>query len=216
MNTSPLLCPPEDKARLENENAVDQLDLISCLVNDYRIEGLRESHVLELQKLAIQGIYPCGGTYRDARVAVRIANSPHEIPEPALVPSLVREAIDWINHERERSPLERAAYALWRFNWIHPFRGGNGRTSRAVAYLILCMSERTMLPGSPVMPDLIYDRRDEYIRALQAVDALAAQNPGAPDFTPMVEFLTQVITTQLATALANLSSSRSAGQLTEH
>lgn len=173
MIQSPLLCSPEDKARIENENAVDQLDLISCLVHDYEIDELRESHVLELQKLAIQNIYPCGGTYRDARVAVHIANSPHELPEPALVPSLVREAVDWINQEKSRSPLERAAYALWRFNWIHPFRGGNGRTSRAVAYLIVCMSERTMLPGSPMMPDIIYDRRDEYIRALQAVDAAA-------------------------------------------
>jgi fido (protein-threonine AMPylation protein) len=24
--------------------------------------------------------------------------------------------------------VERAAYALWRLNWIHPFAGGNGRT----------------------------------------------------------------------------------------
>lgn len=113
MTQSPLLCSPEDKARLENENAVDQLDLIACLVHEYKIDELRETHVLELHKLAIQNIYPCGGTYRDARVAVRIATSPHEIPEPALAPSLVREAIDWINRERARPPLERAAYALW-------------------------------------------------------------------------------------------------------
>lgn len=63
---SPLLCRPEEKARRENENAVDQLDLISQLVTEYQITELRESHVLELQKLAIQNIYPCGGTYRDA------------------------------------------------------------------------------------------------------------------------------------------------------
>lgn len=175
MIQSPLLCRPEDKARIENENAVDQLDLISHLVHGYKIEELRESHVLELQNFAIQNIYPCGGKYRDATSAVHIANSPHVLPDAASVPSLVREALHWINNEKARSPLERAAYALWRFNWIHPFRGGNGRTSRAVAYLIVCMSERTMLPGSPVMPDIIYDRRDEYIRVLQAVDAAAVR-----------------------------------------
>jgi Fic family protein len=205
---SPLLCRPEDKARLENENALDQLDLISYLVQDLKIREIRESHVLELQKLAIQNIYPCGGTYRDALVRVQIANSPHEIPESALVPGLVREALAWINEQAQRSTLERAAFALWRFNWIHPFRGGNGRTSRALAYLILCMAERTMLPGSPVMPDLIYDRRDEYIRALQAVDAAAKLSPENPDFGPMVEFLRQIITTQLAAALNNLSGGR--------
>lgn len=74
-----------------------------------------------------------------------------------------------------------------------------------MAYLILCMSERTMLPGAPVMPDLIYDRRDEYIRALQAVDALALQKPNEPEFTPMVAFLTEIITTQLEAALASLA-----------
>jgi Fic family protein len=143
-------------------------------------------------------------------VAVHIANSPHKIPEPALVPALVNQAIDWINRERHRPPLERAAYALWRFNWIHPFRGGNGRTSRAVAYLIVCMSEKTMLPGSPTMPDLILPRRDEYIRALQQVDAAAIQNPDAPDFAPMQGFLRDIITTQLASALVHLSGNEQA------
>lgn len=206
MISSPLLCRPEDKARQENENAVDQLDLISHLVNDYQIDEIRESHILQLQSLAIQNIYPCGGTYRDARVAVKIANSPHQIPEPALVRSLVAEAIDWINAKKDVcSPLDRAAYALWRFNWIHSFRGGNGRTSRAIAYLIICMSERCMLPGTPVMPDLIYDRRDKYIEALQAVDASAVTSPETPDFSAMSSFLRDVITTQLASVISRLS-----------
>lgn len=205
MMGSPLLCRPEEKARRENENAVDQLDLISSLVTDYKISELRESHVLEFQKLAIQNIYPCGGTYRDARVAVKIANSPHQIPEPALVRSLVLESIDWVNSAKNRSPLERAAFALWRFNWIHPFRGGNGRTSRAVAYLILCMSEGCMLPGTPVMPDLIYDRRDDYIKALQSVDASALLTPDQPDFSTMTMFLRDVVTAQLASVVERLS-----------
>jgi hypothetical protein len=48
---------------------------------------------------------------------------------------------------------------------------------------------------------------------LQAVDALAIQNPTAPDFAPMLEFLTEVITTQLAAALTHLSHGNS-GPLT--
>lgn len=201
---SPLLCSESDKARLENENAVEQLDLVSHLVNTYEITELRESHILELHKLAIQHIYPCGGQYRSARDHVVITNSPHQVPEAALVPSLVRDAIRWVN-ESQRPALERAAFALWRFNWIHPFRGGNGRTSRAVAYLIVCMSERTMLPGEPVMPDLIYDRRNEYIAALRDVDASALRAPNNPDFSPMANFLREILTTQLASAINRLS-----------
>ena len=60
------------------------------------------------------------------------------------------------------------------------------------------------------MPDLIYDRRDEYIQALRAVDTLAKANPSSPDFAPMVAFLREIITTQLASALASLSGEGSA------
>jgi Fic family protein len=51
-----------------------------------------------------------------------------------------------VNGHPDSSALERAAYAQWRFNWIHPFAGGNGRASRALTYLIVCMNEERMLP----------------------------------------------------------------------
>jgi Fic family protein len=35
--------------------------------------------------------------------------------------------------------LDVAAYALWRINWVHPFRNGNGRTARAFSYACLCL-----------------------------------------------------------------------------
>ncbi|MGH7328482.1 MAG: hypothetical protein ACREJX_09040, partial [Polyangiaceae bacterium] len=68
-----------------------------------------------LQEIAIRDVYPCGGKYRDALHLVYIENSKHVLPEPAFVPSLVRDAVDQINAQRgQRSALERAAYALWR------------------------------------------------------------------------------------------------------
>jgi hypothetical protein len=149
----PLLCDPSRKAELETRNGDDQLDYVTDLV-DRGARELRESHVLTLQEIAIREIYPCGGRYRDATKDVFIQNSKHKLPDVAFVPSRVRDAVDWINRETGRSALDRASYALWRFNWIHPFAGGNGRTSRAVAYLIVCMQEGRMLPGVPSMPSL--------------------------------------------------------------
>lgn len=108
-----------------------------------------------LQQLAIEGIYPCGGTYRDARTIIRISDSEHVPPEAAFVSSHMQELLDRIN-DRRYPALERAAYALWRLNWIHPFRGGNGRTSRCVAYLILCIDLGLMMPGLPMLPSLIH------------------------------------------------------------
>jgi hypothetical protein len=45
------------------------------------------------------------------------------------------------------------------------------------------MAEQMMLPGKRAMPDLIYDRRDEYIAALREVDASARINEESPDFS---------------------------------
>src|SRR5262249_52810577 len=130
------------------------------------------SHVQALHALAIEGIYGCGGRYRNANVHVEIPGSGHTLPHVALVPTLVRDLVDWLNRERGTRPtLERAAYMLWRFNWIHPFAGGNGRTARALTYLLVCIDNRATLPGIPSMPILIYKERDEYVQALRAADA---------------------------------------------
>lgn len=202
----PLLCDPEEKAPLEARNGVEQLDFITSLVERGALE-LRETHVLELQRIAVHDIYPCAGKYRDARKTVVIQNSGHDLPEAAFVPAHVRDAVDWINRSRgERSALERAAYALWRFNWIHPFAGGNGRTSRALAYLIVCVDAKMMLPGVPTMPTLIYERRDDYIAALRATDK-SVGDPDAtePDFSAMTAFMQEMLTRQLASAIDSLA-----------
>jgi Fic family protein len=203
-----LLCDPSKKAELEAANGVEQLDYLASLVNDYHITELRESHVLQLQELAVKGIYPCAGSYRDARFHVTIQGSAHKVPHESQVPSLVRDAVDWINKEKDsRSALERAAYALWRFNWIHPFAGGNGRASRAICYLVLCMDMGAMPPGVPTVPVLIYQRREEYVAALHAADA-GERNTGEPDLSAMTNLLQDVVTAQLASAIDKLASRR--------
>lgn len=198
----PLLCAPAVKVNLEARNGSTQLEFIEHLVIEQRCSTLRGSQVLELHKLAIEDIYPCGATYRDARFRVSIEGSPHQLPEAARVPLLVRDAIDTINNTSTFSSLDRAAYALWRFNWIHPFRGGNGRTSRAIAYLILCMDSGRMWPGTTTVPSLIYNHRQEYIQALQAVDANEKGSPDDPaNIAPMTNFLRERLIEQLAAAI---------------
>jgi Fic family protein len=123
--------------------------------------------------------------------------------------------LDWIN-DRRRPALERAAYALWRLNWTHPFRGGNGRTSRCIAYLILCMDLGLMMPGLPTLPTLIYERRDDYVAALRAADASARvaaeqdeqsqERAKEPDLTLMSAYLKDLVLQQLANAVARLAS----------
>ena len=62
------------------------------------------------------------------------------------------------------------AYALWRLNWIHPFIEGNGRTARAACYLLMCVRQGTLLPGTTIVPERIRENRQPYYDALQAAD----------------------------------------------
>jgi len=156
----PLLCPPEEKAEREARNALRQILYIEEMVS-MGVRSLRESHVREFQRLAIDGIFPCGGAYRTPTRTAALDGGGvlHVPPEPALVPSLVVDAIDEVNRRLERrrdadddAIIDAAAYALWRFNWIHPFAGGNGRTSRAIAYLLLSFDYGRAIPGTPSVP----------------------------------------------------------------
>jgi Fic family protein len=199
-----LLCAPEEKAEREAKNGVDQLDYIAYLVNELHVDAARESYFRELHRLAIEGIYPCGGNYRNANMRVKIEGSRHDLPHEALVPSLVGDLLNFLSTQRnQQSSLERAAYALWRVNWIHPFAGGNGRTARAPTYLLLCIDNGATLPGVPTMPALIYRRRKEYVRALRAADA--AEKNGTPDVSEMAALLRDVLTEQLASAVQKLA-----------
>lgn len=206
----PLLCDPAEKAQLETANGVEQIDYIAHLVNEQRIRDVRESHVLQLHGLAVAGIYPCGGQYRNALRQVRIEGSEHRVPHESSVPGHVRDLLAWLEQARQdgRSALERAGYTLWRLNWIHPFAGGNGRTSRATTYLILCMDMGMMLPGVPTVPSLIYERRDDYVAGLRVADT-GERDGGTADLSVMSAFLQDVVTRQLAAAIDSLAKPKS-------
>ena len=201
---SPLLCTLEEKPRLEARNGVDQISYIDYLVRKLRAVELRESHIQEFHAIAISEIYPCGGKYRDATMDVVIRGSDHKLPPASQVPTLVSDLVTKLNADRDSSPaLDRAAYALWRINWIHPFAGGNGRTARAVCYSIICMDLGVVPPGTPQFPTVIYDRRAEYVGALKAADA-GELKTGRPDLQGVREVLEDALLRQLATVINSL------------
>jgi Fic family protein len=123
----------------------------------------------------------------------------HLIADPALVPGLVRHALDYINSGKLGLGA-RGAYAVWRFNWIHPFSGGNGRTARALAYLIFCAELGDLIGGEPSFPTLISQRRDDYIRALREADR--AELDGQENFSAMTELVKGCMAEQVARFLS--------------
>ena len=92
--------------------------------------------------------------------------------------------------------LDVASFVLWRVNWIHPFKNGNGRTARAFAYACLCARLGVILPGRTTVIDQIMRSRPAYEAAIRAADQAAVQ--GQRNLAPMKQYLNGLLQIQMA------------------
>jgi Fic family protein len=196
-----LITDPIEEARRESENAVAQfdrvLDLIDDVVRGQRPFRLRPSIILDLHRIALEGLSPYAGNFRPAAVA--IGKSKHVPPHAHLVPSLIEEMCDHVMENfADGSALHLCGYVMWRLNWIHPFTDGNGRTSRALAYYVLCAKVGYILPGHKTVPEQIAANKKPYYEALEAADASLEQ--GALDLTALETLLGSQLAEQLVSA----------------
>ncbi len=190
------------RATLEAENALLQfdqvLDLVDESVRDGREFRLKMSTILGLHRTAMKGVHPQAGTLRNAPVT--IGGSRHAPPPESLVPAKVEDLCEWVNANWARkSALELCAYVMWRLNWIHPFADGNGRTTRALAYLVLCIRAGARLPGWPTIPEQIAHDKNPYYDALEAADQAAEGDE--TDLSAMMALLEMYLQNQLNAVL---------------
>ena len=166
---SKLLCSPADRASIEARNSLRQFDEVCRLV---RLGGgfkITPTLICNLQRISMQDIFSCAGELRQHPVYIH--NSHHTPPEHTRIPWLVQEMCDYANASTTRPAIHTAAFLMWRLNWIHPFRDGNGRTSRAIGYYALCARLGFVPPGQPTIPELIAQDRQPYYDALDDADA---------------------------------------------
>lgn len=194
-----LIQDPQELARREVENGLKQFDEVLGIVEHYRDTKrtfkLRPSIILGLQRTALDGITSYAGLTRPAGVA--IGGSEHEPPGAHLVPGLLEEMCDHVNDNwASATALHLAAYVMWQLNWIHPFVDGNGRTARAVSYLVLCVKLGYPLPGARTIPEQIAANKQPYYDALEAAD-VALKNGGKPDVTALEKLLEGYLSAQL-------------------
>jgi Fic family protein len=194
-----LLKDPIEIAERESENTLRQidrvLDLIDEVARDKRPFRLRPSTILMLHREALQGLSRYAGTWRPSPVEIKKSN--HVPPPESQVPELMEELCDWVNdHWDSEQALRLCAYVMWRLNWIHPFLDGNGRTSRAVAYLVLCAKIGDRLPGRLTIPEQIAEDRDPYYDALEDADKHATT--GKLDLSAMEGLLEHYLAVQLS------------------
>ena len=158
---------------------------------------LRPSLILALHRAAVDGIDAYAGAYRPGDVT--ISRSHHAPPPADAVAELVEDLCDWVNdHLDTKPPTELAAYTLWQLCWIHPFTDGNGRTARAVAYLVLLVAYGMILPGTRTIPEQISEDRRPYYAALEAADR--AMEAGEADVSEMTTYMERLLVGQLGAA----------------
>lgn len=196
-----LITDPLEEARRESENAVAQFDRVLDMIDDVARSGrpfrLRPSMMLDLHRLALDGLSSYAGNFRPS--SVEIGQSKHQPPAAHLVPGLVEEMCEYVeNHFSDREALHLCAYVMWRLNWIHPFTDGNGRTSRALSYFVLCARVGYRLPGYETVPEQIAADKAPYYAALEAADQKWLE--GRLDLTALEELLDQCLATQLLSA----------------
>jgi len=197
-----LVADPEEKAHREAKNVLRQFDSaveqIEFWTQPERTFKLRPSAIMGLNRLALDGLSSYAGIYRPAGIAIR--GSKHTPPESYLVPELVEEMCDYVNTNWSRTPIHLASYVLWRLNWIHPFVDGNGRTTRVVSFVVLCVRLGYRLPGTNTVPDQISRDKNPYYQALELADA-AYQNEKNIDVTTMEKLVSSLLANQLASVI---------------
>lgn len=99
------------------------------------------------------------GVYR--HIPVRIMGAYHIPPDPVLVPEQMENLVAEFTGNKKRHPIEAAALFHLKFEGIHPFVDGNGRTGRLILNLML------MQAGYPPI-NVKYSDRKRYYDAFDA------------------------------------------------
>ena len=197
-----------DKRGLESRNGYIQAEFVVFEAKQWSLESrLTPDLICELQRLAVNQIYRCAGCFRNGPVS--ISGVAHVPPDHALVPREVDAMCGYVHTNWDRPAIHLASYLMWRMNWIHPFFGGNGRTARAVSYLILCARLGFVLPGTSTIPELIVKDRTPYYQALLKADE--AQAAGTIDVSDMEDLMGRLLAAQLV-SIHEMATGKPAGE----
>jgi len=137
--------------------------------------------VLKLHAIIASDVMDQGkaGRYRDIRVRV----GRYLPPPPEQVSGLMSELLEWWNRESSKwSPVITSAIVHYRFEEIHPFADGNGRTGRTLALWELY--RRGFDTHHIFSVDEVYwENRPQYYEALDSVRKQGGDLTGWLEYT---------------------------------
>ena len=171
----------EEQHDAQNENVLEIQNIESALAyidecgTDRPIDAL---FIRELHQLVVKDLQTGRGGEGDMNAGcyrrhnVLIKGSAHTPPDFMVVPELMEELLQFINHkDPPQFDLVKIAQAHHRFVWIHPFGNGNGRTVRLFTYALLIRAGfKVDIAGRIVNPSAIFcsDRENYYTHLAQA------------------------------------------------
>ena len=163
--------------------------------------SLSEALIQRLHLICMIDLLSDAGRYRETEVT--LTNKPHVFPSHAEVPRLMQDFCALVANEWDKKDLVwLSALCLWRLNWIHPFRNGNGRTAREVSYLVLSIKFGDILPKKNSIIEQIMAQKPLFEQVLGACDATFAQTSNIDAAVrPMGEFLAELLKRQLTANL---------------
>ena len=124
-----VLATPGERAQREVVNYFAGLRYVEKHASTKRVGHDR---ILELHRILAAEVMDQGEAGRYRTIAVRVGR--YLPPPPLEVSGLMFELLEWWNGEAVKlSPVLSSAVLHYRFEAIHPFADGNGRTGRALA-----------------------------------------------------------------------------------
>ena len=150
--------PPDEILEVRNAfEAYKELD---------RIDPFSMKDMLRTHKIMMKGLDEESGRFRTVNVGVFAGDGQivHAAPQPSLVPGHMEDLFDWLKGSKTPEII-RSSVFHYEFEFIHPFRDGNGRMGRLWQTAIL-MRSNPLFAWIP-MESIIRERQQEYYNAIR-------------------------------------------------
>ena len=149
-----------------------------------RWDPANETDLLNAHEVLMAELLDAPGHYRHGGVAVIGAGEVHHIGPPAdRVPLLMSDLLSWLGSTTEH-PLIASSVFHYEFEFIHPFKDGNGPMGRLWQTLILTRW-KPLFVDVPV-ERLIHARPNEYYEAIR-------ESSDRGESTPFIDIMLEII-----------------------
>ena len=146
-------------------------------LENYNYDNIND--LLSAHKILMSDILNTAGSFRISNVRV----GEHIAPQAQLVPELMIQLFKWLKESDEHMILKSCIFH-YEFEFIHPFRDGNGRMGRLWQSVML--HAYNPLFSSLPTESIVRDHQQEYYKALEDATSLG-------ESTPFIEFMLKMI-----------------------